>query len=104
MLFRSPDLDYALGYTSTMFGLVRSYDVGFSAFYYLNPLTITTIIIGFIGSAPLAKKLWSIVSSRSKIGEDFGYALSMAYAAGIFLLSVIFVMTSTYNPFIYFRF
>ncbi len=104
VLFRAPDLNYALGYISTMFGLVENYDVGFSALYYLNPMVITVIIIGFIASTPIAKRIKSFFGTAHGIREKAGYLLTNLYIMFLLILSIIFVMTSTYNPFIYFRF
>jgi alginate O-acetyltransferase complex protein AlgI len=72
-----------------MFGLVKSYDVGFSVLYYLNPMVLTTIIIGIVSSTPIAKKLQNTFASKRETGEKVGYTLSMVYTVGILLLSMI---------------
>ncbi|GIP08708.1 MAG: MBOAT family protein [Paenibacillus macerans] len=103
VLFRSPDLTYAMNYLKVMFGLQRPYDVGFSVGYYLNPMTITILILAVIASIPISKYI------RENVGEYedhsiFSLVIQNIYIVVILIISMMFLATSTYNPFIYFRF
>ncbi|WP_256702537.1 MBOAT family protein [Paenibacillus sp. P32E] len=103
VLFRSPELSYATDYLKIMFGLARSYDVGFSAWYYLDPMVLTVLIIGCIASLPLSKYIQENVG---KYEEHNGLSLFIqnGYVLVLLIICIMFLATSTYNPFIYFRF
>lgn len=57
------------------------------------------VLIGIIGSVPILAKL------KDKTKEKLSYnILSNIWAFAIFIVSVCFLLSATYNPFIYFRF
>lgn len=101
ILFRADNLTAALKYAGAMFnfgniGLVR-------ASAQLDNITGIAILFGIIFSAPLLPWL------RGKLellngGKTSAYILNVAGCIGMFLLSVVFLTGSDYNPFIYFRF
>ncbi len=97
VIFRAPDLTYAFKYLGVMFGFVKPENVGFKVWYFLTPKIIFTIILGVIGSMPVIKKI-NIGNDKIKI------IASNICSLILFVISVMFIMTSTYNPFIYFRF
>ena len=103
VLFRSPDLGYAVNYLKIMFGIIKPHDVGFSVWYYLNPMVITMLIFACIVSMPISKYIKENVGAY-KEHTGFSLFIQNAYAAVLLIISIIFVSTSTYNPFIYFRF
>ncbi|MCM3701157.1 MBOAT family protein [Paenibacillus macerans] len=103
VLFRASDLSYAINYLKIMFGITHPYDVGFTVWYYLDPMVITMIIIACIASLPISKYV------RENVGayEDhngFSLLFQNAYVAILLVICIMFIATSTYNPFIYFRF
>ena len=103
VFFRADTIEYAMGYLRIMFGLQQPYDVGFSIGYYLNKLVIVTIIIGVVSSLPIVKLI------GNKMTEVFKHKLTIqvlknVYMYILFLISIMLIVTSTYNPFIYFRF
>lgn len=63
--------------------------------YYLRNYRIT-FVLGFLFSTPILRKV------RDKIGEN--HILVTAFCAVVFILSVAYLVDSTYNPFLYFRF
>ncbi len=63
--------------------------------YYLRSYGIT-FALGFVCSTPVLRKL------GDKLGEN--HLLVTLFSAGVFLLSVAYLVDSTYNPFLYFRF
>ena len=103
VLFRSPDLTYAIGYLKIMFGLQLPYNMGFTAMHYLNIMVIVTIILASIGSIPISKFIRANVGGIENQGT-MSILLQDAYILVVFIISIMFVVTSTYNPFIYFRF
>ncbi|MEK8209678.1 MBOAT family protein [Paenibacillus sp. FSL L8-0696] len=103
VLFRATNLTEALDYLKVMFGIGRSFDVGFSVGYYLNPLVITVLFLACIASIPVSKYI------RENIGEYeehtvFSMLIQNIYIVILLILCMMFLATSTYNPFIYFRF
>ncbi len=63
--------------------------------YYLRNYGIT-FILGFLFSTPILRKV------RDKLGEN--HLLVTVFCAVVFLMSVAYLVDSTYNPFLYFRF
>jgi alginate O-acetyltransferase complex protein AlgI len=102
VLFRAPDLKYAIDYLGVMFGIVQPEKVGFSVFWYLNSKIITVIVIGILASAN-----WKSIFSEyfKKIENKVFYViLDKIVVVVLLFISIMMVVTSTYNPFIYFRF
>lgn len=60
---------------------------------------IPFVIFAIIGSIPIYKKISSKLSS-----SKFGMALNDLYIFLIYIISILYLVSSTYNPFIYFRF
>ncbi|MCH1642338.1 MBOAT family protein [Paenibacillus timonensis] len=103
VLFRSPDLAYALSYLKIMFAIDSPYDVGFTVWYYLDPMVITIILIACLASLPISKYIKNNVGAYEE-HNGFSLFIQNAYVAFLLILSIMFMATSTYNPFIYFRF
>lgn len=103
VFFRAPDLGYALNYIQVMFGLIKPYDIGFSVWYYLNPMVITMLVLACIGSTSIYNYMVVRVGNNREL-TGFGTSIQTVYVALLFILCIMFVSTSTYNPFIYFRF
>lgn len=62
--------------------------------------TIPYLIIGFILSFPIAKKLKERISLAGKTGETFFEIGKIA----LYLASLLYIVAESFNPFIYFRF
>lgn len=103
VLFRSPDLGYAMNYMKIMFGIESSHNVGFSVWYYLDPLVITILLIACLASMPTGKYIVDKVVVLKKY-YDISIFIQNAYVAILLVICIMFIATSTYNPFIYFRF
>ncbi len=103
VFFRAVDLKYAMGYLGVMFGFVKSHNVGFTTMYYLDYFIIFIIITGIIASTGILSK-WMNRIEEIRSNEVMFQAAKTVYIGIILLASAVFVMTSTYNPFIYFRF
>jgi len=71
-------------------------------FYTSNSNTLSAlpyIFLGIIGSTPLIK---NIINKTSK--KSFGIIINDIFTIILFILSITFLLSSSYNPFIYFRF
>ena len=103
IIFYCSSMDTAIALIKNMFG--------FGKIPFINNLTIYSIIeykfeflIAFIGSVPIAKYISDFIKAKKGFIKECFYGLRVIYAFIIFLLSIVFIVSSTFNPFIYFRF
>ena len=99
VLFRADSLDQAIGYISTMFGFNNPSSLTFEYMYFINKKFIFWMLISIIGAVPF-------ISDRLKkySGNKTFEFISTIFISLLFILSIIFVVNSTYSPFIYFQF
>lgn len=97
VIFRSPDLASAVKYIGTMFGYRAA---GFIGADVLGTVKRTYIILiaGAIGATPVVKSIFEWLRSKGFAWIEFCWLML------IMLLSILEVVSSTYNPFIYFNF
>lgn len=98
VLFRASSVEQIVLYFKTMFGMREMVGFYTSAYFFDLP-GVLALIAGVLISLPKPKFLASL-SDRSLIVhfiENIGIAL-------LFLISVLFMVNSTYNAFIYFQF
>jgi alginate O-acetyltransferase complex protein AlgI len=100
VFFRAPGLRAAGKYLGIMFGLIRPENVGYSTFSYLTSKTGIALMAAFVFSFPLSK----IPVPGCFQNTYFFKNLPNIFFLFLFLISAIFVVSSSYNPFIYFRF
>jgi alginate O-acetyltransferase complex protein AlgI len=96
VLFSAPSLGEALNYIGAMFGYAISFVDSFGAFILFTNLVL--IIIAAICATPI----YTALSVR--LGEKRFSKLMVVVTPVLFLLCVIFMISETYNPFLYFRF
>ncbi|MCK9155840.1 MAG: MBOAT family protein, partial [Paludibacteraceae bacterium] len=99
VLFRSDNWDYAWVYLKNMFGLVPSHFEVYQFGYYMNNFNLIVLIVAILLSTPVLSKM-VYVTKEKKVVLGCVNALLLL----LFLVSVSFLASSTYNPFIYFRF
>lgn len=99
VLFRSDSIQAAVGYLKVMFHMGGSSISLYSLPAFLNGYVLFIFAIAIIFSTPIARWLSERVKSLYPIryAEDCGLI-------GMLFYSVVTMATSTYNPFIYFRF
>lgn len=97
VLFRAESVEYAISYIKAMLGLSGSI-IDNSALFYLKENFIY-FVLAAVASTPAIKYLRQRYMAN-KIGE---ISVSIVLAL-IFLLSAIYIVKGTYNPFIYFNF
>lgn len=103
VLFRAPDISYALDYLKIMFGFKTPFNVGFTVWYYLDPMVLAVLIIAAIASLPISKYIGENVGAYEE-HNGFSLFIQNVYIALLLIICIMFMVTSTYNPFIYFRF
>ena len=96
VLFSAPSLGEALNYIGAMFGYAISFVDSFGAFILFTNLVL--IIIAAICATPI----YTALSVR--LGEKRFSKIMVVVTPVLFLLCVIFMISETYNPFLYFRF
>lgn len=111
VFFRALTLPYAFAFLGAMFGIAQGSPLRYTPAIFLNTYVVIALVAGLIGCMPIIpflQKCWrSMIPSRTwwspalailgAVGSIFTYAI-------MFLVASIEVVSSTYNPFIYFRF
>ncbi len=102
VLFRAPDFQYSLKYIAVMFGVVNTQQFGITPLWYLNNKVILLFIISLVAMVPIIKKIdnVSVFVNKNCLKKVICNILLFA----LFFISIMCVMTSTYNAFIYFKF
>lgn len=111
VLFRADSLGYAIDYWKALFDFKTTSEQMILFRSYLDKEFWITFSIATTGSFGLfigiEKKLNPILKSKRKISRVFAYSyhfISIVFYAGILYLSTMFLISGTYNPFIYYRF
>jgi alginate O-acetyltransferase complex protein AlgI len=71
-----------------------------TALYYLTNYAVI-LIIGAVFSTSLPKKLYRRITMKN---DKLKFALQIVFIVGAIVLSVMFLVSDSYNPFLYFRF
>ncbi|WEK54164.1 MAG: MBOAT family protein [Candidatus Cohnella colombiensis] len=106
VFFRSDTLSQALHYLGSMWIPWRQGPGLYGVAYFVNPQIVILLGIAIIGATPLPKRIaeWMVGYLEAK-PLQMGYEwVTSLYILAILLLSIMSLATSTYNPFIYFRF
>ena len=99
VFFMSPNLTQAFGVLGKMTGINASlYDM--NALFYLRS-SVVLILIGIVFSFPVYEKLESYVLGRWK--QKASIALTIVYVV-VFLISISYVISNTFQSFLYFAF
>jgi len=100
LLFVSEDIGAGFVYLGNMFGQGVGAGLAGGGFLYQLLRNIPFILILAVASTPLPKKLFWKLYGRSSAFRWIGTAVAAALA----VICVAFLVDSTYNPFLYFRF
>ncbi|MDI9217012.1 MBOAT family O-acyltransferase [Clostridium tertium] len=99
VLFKATTLEEGLKYLSIMFGLSTFSNITFEYTYFISRKLIVLIIIGIIASTPILKDIFN----RYRDVKVFELIKTILITL-LFIISIIFMVNSTYSPFIYFQF
>ena len=102
VIFAIEDLGQVLGYLGQMVG--TSGILVDDAFLYFGQSRIWLLIACVIGSTPLPAKVCSIIEEKLSGADILLGALETALLIGIMVLAMAFLVSGSYNPFLYFRF
>lgn len=101
VIFRAENITYAIKYIMNMFGFMNTHAITLNSniFNYINNYDIFILIIAIISSTPLFKNKIQKYENNKIIKCMINVILII-----LFILSTSQIASSTYNPFIYFRF
>lgn len=99
VIFRSADLDQAMLYLSYMFNNASTAVPVFEFPYFLSNDLIFYLIIGCIFSTPIMRK----IHHQYKDTKWFPWIYDIGLLL-FFMLSILFLVSGSYSPFIYFQF
>lgn len=100
VLFAFEDMGRGLAFLKAMFGGGAGFVNGNALYQLLSYLPL--IILCAVASTPLAKRIYTKASAKAK--ESALLTADIVRVAGICVLSVAFLISGSYNPFLYFRF
>ena len=109
VLFKLEELPLAISYIGAMFGMDGESFVGFSPRFYLDNRMIFILTVAILAAIPwaqvLPRRAGNFIASLSLgDGGSIGVIIKRAALICLLMISFMFVVNSTYNPFIYFRF
>jgi alginate O-acetyltransferase complex protein AlgI len=100
VFFRSPNLRYALSYLGIMFGIIQPENIGFTIWYFLSPKIIFMLCLSSLASTPILKSAGNFFKIENNLTlKKITYVLLLL----LFFVCIVFVTSTSYNPFIYFR-
>ena len=102
VLFRAPDLETAIDFMKSMFGIIHPEKVSYTIFWYLDKWTITVMILAVIFASSIPT--WCCEVVKKNINESGRMIGKYIILIALFLFAVIRIVSGTYNPFIYFQF
>lgn len=102
ILFRAPSTKEAVEFIFSMFGVADANQIGYTLFWYLDRWTLTVMIAGIFFSTSIPSKIGEILTKRL----DVKVRMSVKYVVLVllFYLTMLRIVSGTYNPFIYFQF
>ena len=102
VLFRAPSITDAIKYIKIMLGIHKITTPGFTVFWYLDRWTVSIMMIAIL----LSSKIPNYISEQmhDKLSEKLWFFLKHSALLMLLLLSMMRIVSGTYNPFIYFQF
>ncbi len=102
-LFRAPTFADAWRSISTMFGITRYDSLPYTWQYYFDTQIIVFAVVGIVGATVFG--LPRVQAAYGKLVQTKGgYAAVQAVTAVLFVAAVLFMVNSTYSPFLYFQY
>lgn len=102
-LFRYQGISDVIRQVRIMFGLLRCESIPYTWRYYFDSQVVFLTAVGILGATVLGnQKIQSVY--RKITGTAVGYAIQQIVLLVLFALAILFVVNSTYSPFIYFQY
>lgn len=97
----------SLGEVGTVFGIITGQiqfeSISYNWRYYFDAQLITFVIIGILGSTVLGSPRLKALHARFA-SSGAGYVVQEIFLLALFVISILFMVNSTYMPFIYFQY
>ena len=100
VLFAFEDFGKGIAFLKTMFGGGSGFISNSTLYQILSYLPL--LIVCLVAATPLAKKIYGKLSCKA--GEGVLLTVDSVRIAGIMILSIAYLISGSYNPFLYFRF
>ena len=100
IFFRAENVSYGIKFLKIMFGISKNTKIPYDVMYFLDRKIILILLIGIVASINIFKLN---IDKCYKSNNTVNIALNI-YSIVILILSYMSILSSTYNPFIYFRF
>ena len=104
VFFRSETLTYALEYLRAMFSPHRLETTNFQFAQVLSTETLLAFALGLILIMPVYTRLRDQAAAKIANGNAWVVVFTQSYLAVLLFLCMLKIASSTYDPFIYFRF
>jgi alginate O-acetyltransferase complex protein AlgI len=101
VFFRSPGLRYALSYLGIMFGVLQPENAGITVWYYLSPKVIFMLFLAALASTPVLKLAGNFFKIQDNVSMK---KITPVLLLVLFFACIVIATSTSYNPFIYFRF
>lgn len=102
VFFRADDFNYAFNYLKVMFGINPAEYFDETTIYYLHDFGLF-FCLGILFSTPIVRIIKERILSVSILNYISLFIAPIIHII-LFIISLIYLLNSTYNPFIYFRF
>jgi len=99
LLFSANDLMDAINYLSIMIGINRATTVTFQFSYFVNKKIVFWMLMSIVGCTPVIGN--TLKSHQNKKIFQIGKTIFIGI---LLIITIIFIVNSTYSPFIYFQF
>ncbi len=100
--FRLGSFSETLEFIKTMFGIVGFENINFTFRYYFSAKIIILMIIATAGATVLGTG-W-MQQRKETFANSGGYIVKQAVYMVLFVVAILFMVNSTYSPFIYFQY
>lgn len=102
VLFRADTIQDSIDYYGCLFGVQKLVQPGYSLSFYVHKYELVMLLLCVLAMLPLGKAFYRKL--QQKLSEQIFSVLSNLGTLLMFGICVLYVVTSTYNPFIYFQF
>ena len=102
IIFRAPDLKYAISYIMSLFGINNPPICAYSLSYFLDKWTFPILLLGILLSTPLLSNLYTKV--KANVSSLILIPIKYCFLLGMLFICILQVASNTYSAFIYFQF
>ncbi len=102
VLFRAPHMKDAAKYILAMFGVSDDAKVGYTFLWYLDRWTVTIMVLAVFFSSSIPTGIYGFL--KKHISGNIMIPLKYTVLLILLYISMIRIVSGTYNPFIYFQF